>query len=340
MFSLLVILASVQVAPHILSEHAFRAALQPLYAAALTDPLQASVSCDDLNLEAISRLTGPQRLAAGSSLISLMCAGRAAQILPEPTASSDRPALLAFQWGRIAWAEGDARRAATIWRQGHDIDRYLLARARNSKTTDSEEAQRWYEAAIMAANSLTMQAESITALSEELRGRISPEAFGKGLLYLESCFGEDTAVGYRLRGERFLRGGDYPEASEQLSQAIALGFADAETWYLLGDAAWRLNDLPETERAYRLGLNARVQIAWRRPWHLSRLAAFLASTGRPREALLFQEESVRLSDYYPYADDLAVLYDQLGEEGKAHLMCARARVLAGSARPSLRCEAS
>jgi tetratricopeptide (TPR) repeat protein len=158
------------------------------------------------------------------------------------------------------------------------------------------------------------------------------------LAYLRAYFGADTAIGHRLRGQCSLWEGSYGAAFEHLSRAIAMGATDAETWYLLGDAAWKLDDLLTTEKAYRAALDAPIQVPGRRPWHLSRLATLLASTGRINEALAFQQEAVRLSDYYSYSDYLAMLYAQLGDHTKAQSLCARARVLAGAVQQRLLCE--
>ncbi len=330
-------LAAVQLAPQLMNNYSLNVALRPLYNLVFSDQRDAPSLCADLNVET-SSLTDEQRLAIGSILRSLGCMDLAIQVLPEFTTTSTRSALLAYQWGWVAWAQGDAQLAATLWRQGQGIDNRFLIEARRLRATNLDEAQRWYEAAIMAASSPQMQAEAITAYTEETRGRIPSTAFRERLAYLESHFDTDTEVHYRLRGQRSLMGGTYRAAFEQLSQAIALGMTDAESWYLLGDAAWKLNDLASTEGAYRAALSAPIQIVWRRPWHLSRLAALLATTGRSREALPFLEEAVHLSDYYAYSDNLAVLYRQLGETDKAQMLCREARLRAGSAQQSLRCE--
>jgi tetratricopeptide (TPR) repeat protein len=224
-----------------------------------------------------------------------------------------------------------------MWRQVPGIDLRLLSRARQLKGSDLEAAQSWYEAAIMAASSPQMQAETIMAYTEEMRGRVSAEAFGGRLAYLASYFGAETAIGYRLSGQRALSAGSYDTAVKRFSQAIALGFADSETWYWLGEAAWKSGDPLTAEKAFRATLAAPIQVTGRRPWHLNRLAALLSSQGRLDEALPFQEEAVRLNDYYFYADNLAVLYAQLGQMTQARTMCARASV-AASAPKALRCQ--
>ena len=335
---LLVILASVQLTPYIISDKDFRGALKPLYRCAFGTPARIPCLCTGLDVKADSRLVAEQRLAIGSILRSLGCIDLAVRVLPEFTTTSNRLDLLAYQWGLIAWAQGDTRRAVAMWRQGQGIDRRLLIEARRLRESDLHEAQRWYEAAIMSAGSLPLLAEASTAYSEELRGRVSPEAFRERLSYLVAYFGADTGTGYRLRGQHSLMGGSYRAAFEQLSQAIALGVTDAETWYLLGDAAWKVDDLLTAEQAYRAALDAPIQIGWRKPWHLHRLATLLVSEGRLSEALPFQEEAVRLSDYYSYSDSLAVLLAKLGEKNRALSLCRRARMLAGSTQPPLQCE--
>ena len=336
--SLLIVLASVQLLPHLISTYGFLTAMRPLYISALVARSHDSVLCNDLNADTFSRLTDQQRISVGSVLISLTCTDMAVRILPEMTTTKNRSALLAYQLGLIAWAKGDTRRAAVLWSQGEGIDQRLLIQARDLRATDLGEAQRWYEAAIMAGSSQQTLAESITAYSEELRGRVSLAIFSERLTYLESYFDADTAIGCRLCGQRSMLRGDYSAAFECISRAIALGVTDAETWYLLGDAAWKVDDLLTAEQAYRAALDAQIQISWRKSWHLHRLATLLVSEGRLSEALPFQEEAVRLSDYYSYSDSLAVLLAKLGEKNKALSLCRRARMLASSTQPPLQCE--
>ena len=335
--ALLVILALARCAPHAVSALAFEGALRPLYGVAFASRERLFAPCASWNAGYLSRLTEGQRSAVGSLLNALTCAERAAQVLPASVAARERSALLAYQWGLIAWQQGDMPRAAGLWRQGQDVDWRLLTQARQTPASRLEEGQHWYEAAIMAANSPQMQAETIVAYTEEMRGRVSAEAFGARLGYLASHFGAETTLGYRLSGQRALWEGSYGAAVNRLSQATALGFADAETWYLLGEAAWKTGDLLTAESAFRAALDAPIQVTGRRPWHLDRLAALLSSEGRSTEALPFQEEAVRLNDYYFYADNLAVLYAQLGQKAKAQAMCAQAAV-SWSAPKVLRCQ--
>lgn len=340
---LLVALLGLQIIPRLRQNVVFLLALRPLLNSTFAIPGHYD-SCSNLNGGAYrlftdgQLFTGGQRLAIGGALISLKCLDLAVRVLPELGVFSERPELLSYQWGVIAWGQDDATRAATIWRKSRGIDRRLLAQARSLREKDVSQAQRWYEAAIMSASSPQTLAESITAYSEELRGMVSSEIMKGRLDHLASYFGVETPVGYRLRGERSLQGGSYQKAFDLFLQAISLGMNDAETWYLLGDAAWKLNDLPTTEQAYRAALQAPIQIPWRRPWHLNRLASLLRSEGRLSEALLYQEEAARLSDYYAYTDSLAVLYAELGQVTKAQILCAKARSLASSMQTTLRCE--
>lgn len=333
---LLIILGLAQLMPNGAAALAFSALLHGPSAAVPIGQEGTLRPCPEIDAEAMRRLTTGQRLAVGSLLSAAVCADAAAQVLPPLATGADRPALLAYQWGLIAWQQGDAVSAAEIWRQGQDIDRRLLFQARGTPASRLEEAQRWYEAAIMAAGSPQMQAETITAYTEDLRGRVPAEALRARLAYLASYFGAETAIGYRLSGQRALWEGSYAAAVNRLAQSTALGFADAETWYLLGEAAWKTGDLLATERAFRAALDAPIQVAGRRPWRLDRLAALLSSQGRLDEALPFQEEAVRLNDYYFYADNLAVLYAQLGQKAKAQAMCAQAAA-SWSAPEVLRC---
>jgi tetratricopeptide (TPR) repeat protein len=340
-YFLLVVFACIQVAPHLISSYGFTVALRPLYTFAFSSQARISGQCSDLELEVegTSHLTAENRLAVGSILRSLGCLDLATHVLPEFTTSWNRSVLLAYQWGMIAWAQGDVLGAATIWGQGPGIDHWLLRRARQPENSDAEESWQWYEVAIFAANSPQQFAQSLTAYTEDTRGRLAPAIFKERLAYLETWFGADTAAGARLRGLHSLMDGSYRAAYEQLEQAISLGMNDAETWYLLGNAAWKLTDLSGAEEAYRNALAAPIQINWRRAWHLDRLASLLAATGRPAEALPFSKEAVRLDDYYYYADHLSMLYTQLGEEALAQTFCLRAREHADSPQQlSLKCE--
>ncbi|MBM4460191.1 MAG: tetratricopeptide repeat protein [Chloroflexi bacterium] len=333
--ALLIVLAVVRCTPHVAAGFALASALRSLYGVAFADREGSAAVCEDWCVAPGGPLTDGQRLVAGSLLNALGCADQAVQVLPAFAAGAARSNLLAYQWGLVAWNHGDAPAAAALWRQGQDIDRLLLAQARR-KAADLDAAQRWYEAAIMAAGSPQMQAETITAYTEDLRGRMSPEQFKTRLAYLAAYFGPDTAIGYRLNGQRAFGEGSYGAAARNLSQAITLGFADNETWYLLGEAAWKTGDLATTEKAFRSALAASIQVTGRRPWHLDRLAALLISEKRLDEALPFQEQAVRLSDYYYYADNLAVLYAQLGQVVRAQAMCAQAAV-SRSVPKALRC---
>ncbi len=334
--TLLCILASVRCASIFVSSLGFRAALQPLYHhAVFTNPIEASALCAGEPAPALKQLTIAQRLVIGSLWNYLNCAERAAQVLPPPNTTGERATLLLYQWGLTAWAREDTAGAAAFWRQGQAIDQSLLARARQVK--DLAEAQRWYEAAMMAAGSPQMQAETLTAYTEDLRGRIPAETFQARLAYLETYWGADTAWGYRLRGQRALLAGDYGTAAQQFERAITLGFADAETWYWLGETAKNANYFTTAENAFRAALVAPIQVPGRRPWHLDRLAALLITQQRPAEALVFQEEAVCLNDYYFYADNLAVLYTQLGQTMQAEAMCAQAAT-SPSAPQKLRCQ--
>jgi len=293
--------------------------------------------CENWSVEPLGPLTDGQRLVAGTLLNAIACTGHAEQVLPAPVASGERSALLVYQWGLIAWKRGDAPGAIALWRQGQGIDQRLLYHARQTRPSAVNEAQRWYEAAIMAAGTPQMQAETIVAYTEELRGRMAPEQFKTRLAYLAAHFGPETAISYRLNGQRAFGEGSYGAAARGLAQAITLGLADAETWYVLGEAAWKAGDLILAEKAMRSALAAPIPVTGRRPWHLDRLAALLSSQGRLNEALPFQEEAVRLNDYYFYADNLAVLYAALGQTAKAQAMCAKAAV-SSSAPKRLRCQ--
>ncbi len=334
--ALLIVLAVVRCTPHVVAETAWASTLRSLYGVAFADCEGSAAVCEDWRAAPGGPLTDEQRLVAGSLLNALGCADQAVQVLPAFAAGAARSNLLAYQWGLIAWNHGDAPAAAAFWRQGQDIDRLLLAQARRARAAGLNEAQPWYEAAIMAAGSPQMQAEAITAYTEDLRGRLAVEAFRARLAYLEAYFGAETALGYRLSGQRAFGEGSYGVALRSFSQAVALGVADAETWYWLGEAAWKTGDLQITEKAFRAALDSPIQVTGRRPWHLDRLAALLSSQGRLDEALPFQEEAVRLNDYYWYADNLAMLYAQLGQTARAQAMCTRA-VASGANPETLRC---
>ncbi|MBP7963577.1 MAG: tetratricopeptide repeat protein [Caldilineaceae bacterium] len=335
LFMLLIGLAIAQLTPRMMSDYRFFVQYYPIYRQAFMDRSTAPEFCADPKIAAFShnpgQYTDAQRLLVGSLLTSHHCIDSAARILPDISSSRTTSELLAYQWGYVAWMQGDTLTAVTLWRQIQDIDRGLLFQARQIQVADPEQAQKWYEAAIMTAASPQRQAETLTAYTEEMRGKMVREDFRGRLVYLEAYFGPDTAFGHRLGGQDDLWAGNYQSAFKQISQAITLGVVDAETWYLLGDAAWQLDDLPTAERAFRAALNAPTQISWRRPWHLDRLATLLRQSGRQAEALPFQEEAVRLNDYYLYANNLSMLYSDLGRTAEAQALCVRARNLADSA---------
>lgn len=340
LFTLVAVFAFVQLTPYLMDNYHLIVALRPLYRAVYDNNQEVIAGlCTDWEVEASSRWTAAQRLILGGLLRSVGCLDLAASTLPEFTTTWDRSEILAYQEGLVAWAQGDVPHAIAIWHRVRGVDQQLLFQARQLRSSDIENSQRWYEAAIMSANSTQSFANAIATYTTEVRQLTGPAAFGEGLIRLEAFFGSDTAAGYRLRGQHSLMIGSYQAASEQLARAISLGMDDAETWYLLGDASWGLNDLATAEMAYRQSVDASIQISWRRPWHFDRLATLLAKAGRPIEALPLQEEAVRLDDYYYYTDNLAVLYAQLEEQGKADLLCRRARQLTGpTLQVSLRCE--
>lgn len=296
--------------------------------------------CAALTPGAEPPMTFDQRVVVGSMARTVGCLDLAAAVLPEFDADYGRSPLVAYQWGMIAWAQSDPAQATLMWRKVPDIEQRLLAQARQLRENDSGYALLWYEAAVMSANSLAAQADALAAYTAEARGSIEPTLFRERLERLAAFFGDDSAPGYRLRGQRSFLGGDYQTAVAELRQAIVLGRNDAETWYLLGEALWNANDLADAEEAYRQALASPVQIAWRRPWHLDRLSALLVKVERPFEALPFQQEAVSLdSDYYYYADNLAVLYRLLGDESQAQAFCQQARQnMSAAQQTALRCE--
>ena len=338
--ALSVVLVCIRLAPYLVQNYNFVVTLRPLYRAAFDGQPHLADRCAAWTIEPGQSLTIEQRLVVGTLARARGCLDLASQTLPEFDAHSNRSDLVAYQWGLIAWEQGDIARAAMMWRAVPGIDQWLLARARQLRGSDLEDSLRWYEAAIMSSNSLPAQANAIATYTAEARGYMTPAAFRERLENLVTFFGDDTATGYRLRGQCSLMVGDARIAVQELTRAIALGNQDAETWYWLGEAYWHLNDWTATENAYREALAAPVQIPWRRPWHLDRLAALLAQTGRLDEALPFQEEAVRLdNDYYYYADNLAVLYAQLGDAERAQALCRQARQNVGTSQQIvLRCE--
>lgn len=303
-------------------------------------PSKVEDPCALLTPGAEPPLTVDQRVVVGSMARAVGCLDLAAAVLPEFDADYGRSPLVAYQWGMMAWAQNDPAQAAMMWRNVPDIERWLLGQARQLRENDSDDALLWYEAAVMTANSLAAQADALAAYTAEVRGSIEPAMFRERLARLAAFFGDDSAAGYRLRGQRSILGGDYQTAVAELRQTIVLGRNDAETWYLLGEALWNAKDLAGAEEAYRQALVSPVQIAWRRPWHLDRLSALLVKGERPFEALPFQQEAVNLdSDYYYYADNLAVLYRLLGDESQAQLFCQQARQnMSAAQQTALRCE--
>ncbi len=176
------------------------------------------------------------------------------------------------------------------------------------------------------------------AYTEELRGKIDTKEFAGRLVYLETYFGPNTSIGHRLQAQWLFSSGNFAAASTEFSTAIATGFDDSETWYWLGEAEWKSNNLDRAENAFRHAIDAPIQIPNRLPWYLFRLSTLLAKMGRLDQALLIQEEAARLSHYYLNWDFLSVLYTQLGYKDQGQQACEQARILAGSAFTALQCE--
>lgn len=78
----------------------------------------------------------------------------------------------------------------------------VARQARQLRENDSGHALLWYEAAVMSANSLAAQADALAAYTAEARGSIEPTLFRERLARLAAFFGDDSAPGYRLRGQR------------------------------------------------------------------------------------------------------------------------------------------
>jgi len=279
-----------------------------------------------------------QRLTAGSIFLSAGCLDLADHVLPEFTDTSNRADFLAYQLGWAAWERGDSVKAATLWRQGQGIGQYLVLQAQQAQPKDINLAMQLYEIAIISANTDQMLAEALWAYTSGMGAKVEKNIFNERLAALSAHFGPDTAMGHRLEGQRLIRNGNLTTAFTELSKAIDLGLTDSETWYLLGFTAWKLDDLESAEYAYRKSLDSPTQVSERRPWYLYQMASLLALTGRPNEALLFQEEAANLNKYYLHQDFLAVLYTRVGEYQKAQQACEMAKILAGQTIAEFLCE--
>lgn len=331
---LCIALAGMRLIPLFMENSRFFAVWRAGQTAVLNDP------CASFPLEGAQQLTDDQRVTVGGLARGVGCLELAAALLPELGTENGRSPLILYHQGHLAWAQGDPVQAAVIWRELPGIEQSLLARARQLRQSDMAEAMLWYEAAILSAADLAAQSDMLAAYTAEARGEIEPALFRERLARLAASFGEESGMGYRLRGQRSFMMGDYQTAVAELEQALALGQQDAETWYWLGEAARSMNDWAKAEAAYRQALDSPAPVPWRRPWHLDRLAGLLMGWERPLEALPFQEEAVRLDgDYYYYADNLAVLYSLLGEQSQAQTLCRQARQQVGAAQQvALRCE--
>ncbi len=161
---LLVLLSAFAWLPQVLRTYQLALPLLNMPGVSATAPPSQPKFCDTWDFTGqtasrFSQLANNQRYMLGSLMVSLGCVDWAAHVLPEFTTASERADLLAYQWGRIAWARGDKAKAASLWRQSHNIDNYLLLQARASQSNDLQAASQWYEAAIMSADNPDEQAE-------------------------------------------------------------------------------------------------------------------------------------------------------------------------------------
>jgi len=300
--------------------------------------VQTPAACSMLAPMDFSGLTVEIKTAIGGFLLSVGCQEPAANILPPYTTNLPRADLAAYHWGRAAWMRGDDLQAASYWRMVSQVNPQLVLLAQDAMREDVFTAMRWFDAAIRSASSPSHFVEALLAYEDAMRASRQNPEFCTHLAVLRDELGPDTAKGHRLEAERLHLLGDMAEASEQLSQAIAGGLDDSETWLLLGYVSLQQDRLAEAETAYRNALQAPIRVAARRPWYLSQLARLLARQARLAEALAYQQEAAQLSGYYGQWDYLSTLYAQLGDTAQARQACEKAHSLAQDSAAALTCQ--
>jgi len=285
---------------------------------------QTPDACDTFSIEDFSGLTAERRAAFGGLLLSVGCTEAAAGILPAYAPEMPRAGLVAYHWGRVAWAQGDDLLAASWWQRVPQVNQLLLLLAQDALRQDSPTAMRWFDATLRTANTPSRLAVSLLAYKNAMLEAGKSAEFRARLAVLSDDLGAETAAGYRLEAERFMLSGDFTAASERFVQAIAAGMEEAETWYLLGAIYAKQQRLSEAEDAYRNALQAPSMIAWRRPWYLYQFAKLLAGQERFAEALAYQQEAARIAEDPAIWDFLSILYAQHGEPIQAGGACEKA----------------
>ena len=325
----------------IIGQVRFFTTLTPLLHIMVADHHGTTANCPELISLAVDKLPAYQEVLIALALSNIGCMDSANSIVRTLNAQKEqngRSEFAAFQIGLIQWRTGNIQETIAHWQHVPDIQQWLYRQADKVIISDPNQAAQLYEIAILTAKSFPAFAETIVTYVEKLRGRMAVPILIQRIRDLESKFPSGSSVRFRLEGIRQQMMGDYASSYRDLLEASQSGFDDAETWYLMGDAARGLGNLGQAEQAYRRALRAPIQISWRRAWHLYRLADLLAVSGRQDESLIFLEEAVQISNYYYYSDALAVILREMGETERAQQMCARARKSAGQDRAILRCE--
>ncbi len=297
-----------------------------------------SQNCPNFFIEHFDNLNDQQRSTISGLFITLGCIDLADQIIPKNPKYINRKELFAYQIGQIAWENDNPEKAIYYWKKGKGINFFLWQKAYNIKKNNIEQSIIFYDASIRSTQNFRDLAIILTYFTEDLRADIDPKIFVDQLEKLSSYFNYNTPIGYRLRGQARQMKGDYKSAFHLLTLAIDGGFNDSETWYYLGEAAWKIGEIEQAEFAFLHMIDGSYQIPWREAWYHHRLGYFLMVNNRPDEALPHLSKAVNLGTYYGYPDTLSIFYSRLNKKIKANLLCDEALKLANQNQDILKCK--
>lgn len=295
-------------------------------------------SCERSAPAAFSSLSPAVRVAYGSALLSLSCPDLAALVLPELTPQTPRADLLAYAWGRVAWQHADLSQAAVWWLQAPVITNLLILQAKDLQIQDLQQAAIYFRAAVLAAPSNPTFAPALFAYVNFLKSHSDEFNRAELTATLSAAYPPGSGENLRIEAEQTLALRQFSEAQQQLTQAIALGMNDSETWFLLAEIMRLQADFDATSAAYTAALQAPLQVPQRQTRYAYRFATFLIEQDHLQEALPLLEQVARQEQVPIYWDELSQLYAQSGQSAAAHQACQQAHDLALPAhRPSLQC---
>lgn len=335
--ALTLVMALVALAPAALDRSHFLFSIVPLLRSEAGRAAHNTTDCDPIAVN--PAVTGDRDAVLAAASLRLGCLNQAAAFL-DASGASGRQDYVGFQRGLLALSQGDDLGAVSHWQQLDGIHDWLVLKAENAAGDDINEAAHWYELNILTSATPAALADAVTLYTERLRLSMAKDVFIHRVNDLEGDLAADSAALFRLRGTRDLTLSNWPEARENLTQAVAQGLDDSETWYWLAEAECQTGGMAACIPVFERALSAPLQIDWRRPWYLYRLVSILMTNSHTEEAHAFLEEAARISAYPPHTDYLATVYQQFGETEKAAALCKRARMQAGSAHPTLACEKS